>query len=141
MVLCLELGPPAIRQQREELVLRLGPYSIVWFDVLAPNGTEYVSSYVSLNGSIIASSCSGIKVRPTGENSQYPPVVTSGNPEGFHIELDLGIEGVLEVDVKSTLTIADVVLYTRWIGSLSGAISGVLFIKESHCMKSLNLPS
>ncbi|KAH8586970.1 hypothetical protein B0O99DRAFT_585157 [Bisporella sp. PMI_857] len=103
---------------------RLGPYSIVWFDVIAPNGTEYVSSYASLNGSIVAASCSGIKVRPTGKNSQFPPVVSSGNPQGFHIELNLGNEGIMEIDVNSTLVIADVVLYTRWIGTLSGGIRG-----------------
>ena len=103
---------------------RLGPYSIVWFDVIAGDGAEYVSSYASLNGSIVASSCSGIKVRPWGENSQYPPVITSGNPQGFYIELDLESGGVLEVNVKSTLVIADVVLYTRWIGTMSGGTQG-----------------
>ena len=103
---------------------RLGPYSIVWFDVLASNGTEYVSSYAALNGSIIASSCSGIKVRPTGSNSQYPPVVTSGNPQGFYIEMDLGNGEVLQVNVTATLVVADVVLYTRWIGTMSGAVAG-----------------
>ena len=51
-------------------------------------------------------------------------MVTSGNPQGFHIELDLGSEGVLEVNVTSTLIIADVVLYTRWIGTLTGGVQG-----------------
>jgi len=103
---------------------RLGPYSIVWFDVIAGDGAEYVSSYASLNGSVVASSCSGIKVRPQGANSQYPPVVTSGNPQGFYIELDLGDEEVLEVNVTGTLIITDADLYTRWIGTLSGGIQG-----------------
>lgn len=96
----------------------------MWFDVIASNGTEYVSSYAARNGSIIASSCSGIKVRPTGKNSQYPPKITSGNPQGFHIELDLGSEGILIVDVNGTLIVADVLLYTRWIGTLSGGVQG-----------------
>jgi hypothetical protein len=103
---------------------RLGPYSIVWFDVLANNGSEYVSSYAAANGSIITSSCSGIKVRPTGLNSQYPPVITSGNPQGFHIDLDLGSEGILEIDVTTQVTVADVLLYTRWTGTMSGGVKG-----------------
>lgn len=53
---------------------RLGPYSIVWFDVVGADGNEYISSYAALNGQIIATSCSpgSIMVRPTGRNSQYP---------------------------------------------------------------------
>jgi len=102
----------------------LGPYSIVWFDVLALDGSEYVSSYAAVNRSIITASCSGIKVRPTGENSQYPPVVTSGNPQGFHIDLDLGSEGILEVNVTSDVVLADAILYTRWAGTMSGGVKG-----------------
>lgn len=63
-------------------------------------------------------------MRPTGSNSQYPPVITSGNPQGFHIDLDLGSEGVLEVDVTTNLAIADVILYTRWSGTMSGGVQG-----------------
>lgn len=103
---------------------RLGPYSIVWFDVLALNGSEYVSSYVAVNGSIITASCSGIKVRPIGKNSQYPPVITSGDPQGFHIDLNLGSEGILEVDVTSNVVLADAILYTRWSGTMSGGVKG-----------------
>lgn len=92
--------------------------------MLALNGSEYISGYAAVNGSIVTASCSGIKVRPTGANSQYPPVITSGNPQGFHIDLDLGSEGVLEVNVTSDVTIADAILYTRWSGTLSGGVKG-----------------
>ena len=52
---------------------RVGPYSIVWFDILDSNGTEYISSYAAKDGRIVAAQCSGIKVRPIGANSTYPP--------------------------------------------------------------------
>lgn len=103
---------------------RLGPYSIVWFDVVGADGNEYVSSYAALYGTIIASSCSGIKVRPTGENSQYPPVVSTGNPEGFDIDLDLPSGQVLEVNVTTSLVVVDVGLYARYTGELSGGVQG-----------------
>jgi hypothetical protein len=103
---------------------RLGPYSLVWFDIIGADGNEYVSSYASLDGEIIASSCSGIKVRPTGSNSQYPPVIGSGNPEGFYIELDLADGNVLEVNVTIAVVTADVGLYSRFTGSLSGGVQG-----------------
>lgn len=63
-------------------------------------------------------------MRPTGENSQYPPVITSGDPQGFHIVLDLGSEGILEVNVTNDVTIADAILYTRWSGTMSGGVKG-----------------
>ncbi|KAH9207554.1 hypothetical protein DL95DRAFT_482702 [Leptodontidium sp. 2 PMI_412] len=107
---------------------RLGPYSIVWFDVVGADGNEYISSYAALNGQIIATSCSpgSIRVRPTGRNSQYPPVITSGNPDGFRIDLDLGAAhgGMLSVNVTTKLAVSDVILYTRWIGTMQGSVSG-----------------
>lgn len=103
---------------------RLGPYSLVWFDIVGADGNEYVSSYAALDGTIIASSCSGIKVRPTGQNSQYPPAVSTGNPEGFHIDLDLPSGQVLEVNVTTSLVVVDVGLYARYTGELSGGVQG-----------------
>ncbi|KAJ7334030.1 hypothetical protein DFH08DRAFT_1019939, partial [Mycena albidolilacea] len=79
---------------------RVGPYSIVWFDFLATNGVEHVSAYAAKDGKILVSSCdlSSIRVRPTGENATYPPLLTTGPPSGYHITLDLGAEdGVLEL--------------------------------------------
>jgi len=104
---------------------RVGPYSIAWFDILDSNGTEYVSSYAAKDGRIVAAQCSGIKVRPIGANSTYPPTQSSGNPGGFHIDLELGDEGVLGVNVtNSLLTYRIDELYARWVGSVIGGIDG-----------------
>jgi hypothetical protein len=103
---------------------RLGPYSLVWFDVLGADGNEYVSSYAALDGEIIASSCSGIKVRPVGKNSQYPPVDTTGTPEGYYISLNLPRGQVLEVNVTTTLVTIDAGTYARYLGELSGGVQG-----------------
>lgn len=103
---------------------RFGPNSIVWFDVAGKDGKEYVSSYAAKDGEIITASCSGIKVRPTGHNSQYPPVVTSGNPQGFHIDIDLGAEGALSVDIETNIPLADAILYSRWAGNVTGGLLG-----------------
>jgi hypothetical protein len=103
---------------------RLGPYSLVWFDIIGADGNEYVSGYASLDGEVIASSCSGIKVRPTGVNSQYPPVIGSGSPGGFYIELDIADGNVLEVNVTTALVVVDAGSYSRFTGSLSGGVKG-----------------
>ncbi|KAJ7930558.1 hypothetical protein B0H13DRAFT_1702697 [Mycena leptocephala] len=74
---------------------RIGDYSIVWFDFLDRTGTEFVSAYASKDNGIVAASCSlgSITVRPTGQNSTYPPVISTGNPSGYHISLDIGADG------------------------------------------------
>ncbi|KAH8706049.1 hypothetical protein BGW36DRAFT_272493, partial [Talaromyces proteolyticus] len=66
---------------------RLGPYSVVWYDAIAADGTEYVSGYAVQNGQVVSSTCSGVKVRPIGVNSEYPPQPSIGSPGGFNIEL------------------------------------------------------
>jgi hypothetical protein len=103
---------------------RLGPYSIVWYDALTPAGAEYLSAYVTVGGKIIGSQCSGITVRPSGANSTYPPTLTSGDAEGFHIAIDLGTAGTLTVDVSRQVTLVNTTAYKRWTGSLRGGIEG-----------------
>ena len=103
---------------------RLGPYSVVWFDVIGADGNEYVSSYATLNGDVIASTCSGIEVRPTGNNSHYPPVASTGNPDGFHIDLNLSNGKLLSVDVTTMLVVVDQPLYARYTGTLRGGVEG-----------------
>ncbi|KAF7362587.1 hypothetical protein MVEN_00607400 [Mycena venus] len=105
---------------------RVGPYSIVWFDFLDLKGTEFVSAYASKNDKIVAASCTprSIKVRPTGPNATYPPVLSSPNPSGYHISLDLGArEGSLEIDVTVLANLVDVnPEYARLLGNMSAEL-------------------
>ncbi|KAK4063585.1 hypothetical protein Trihar35433_8293 [Trichoderma harzianum] len=96
---------------------RAGPYSVVWFDFLAVDGTEYKSSYVARDGKILNAACEGIKVRPFGANSIYPPTATTGSPSGFNIELLVGHEST---QAKATVTHEFLNVpgaIQRWIGS------------------------
>ncbi|KAJ7446110.1 hypothetical protein FB451DRAFT_1188870 [Mycena latifolia] len=104
---------------------RVGPYSIVWFDFLDLTGTEFVSAYASKDDKIVAASCTAgsIRVRPTGQNATYPPVLSTGNPSGYHIDLDLGAHGRLEVDVAVLTPLIGVnPEYARSIGNMSGSV-------------------
>ncbi|KAJ7693083.1 hypothetical protein B0H17DRAFT_981939 [Mycena rosella] len=105
---------------------RLGPYSIVWFDFFALDGREYVSSYAAKDGRIIAASCApnSIRVRPTGENSTFPPVLSTGNPSGYHITLALAPAATLEMDVVVTGILVDNVFseYTRAVATITGRL-------------------
>ncbi|KAJ3551129.1 hypothetical protein NM688_g4909 [Phlebia brevispora] len=100
---------------------RVGPYSIVWFTVIAPDGSEYVSNYAAKGGEVVTASCGGLTVRPTGANATYPPTPTSPAPEGFHIEQDIEGEGTLVVDVQNIRLITYVpdTAY-RWFGNVTG---------------------
>ena len=104
---------------------RLGPYSIVWFDALSPDGTESLSAYVSLNDEAILSSCSGIKVRPLG-NATYPPKVGGAPPEGFNIEIDLGSNhgGLLVINATTVASLLSIPQYHQFTGKLNGGFPG-----------------
>ncbi|KAJ7660277.1 hypothetical protein DFH06DRAFT_1194162 [Mycena polygramma] len=103
---------------------RLGTYSIVWFDYLGLDGEEHVSAYAAKDGRIITASCESrsIRVRPTGQNSGFPPVASTGNPSGYNVTVDLAEVGTLEVAVSVMDNVVDTSVYTRAVGSISGAV-------------------
>ncbi|KAH0835258.1 hypothetical protein AYO21_07172 [Fonsecaea monophora] len=106
---------------------RVGPYSLVWFDAIATNDQEYVSGYLAKDGQIVASGCSGITVRPTGANSEYPPAPLQGDPSGFHIEFTTD-EGTFVADVVNEALAWDPPIisggYKRWVGNITGGFEG-----------------
>ncbi|KAJ7233656.1 hypothetical protein C8J57DRAFT_1576175 [Mycena rebaudengoi] len=106
----------------------VGPYSVVWFDVLGLDGVEYVSAYAAKDGKIVVASCGAesIRVRPTGRNSTYPPTISSRRPDGYHITLDLPEDGVLKMDVVNSASLVEgVPIYARFIGRTSGSITSI----------------
>ncbi|KAH8888945.1 hypothetical protein GQ53DRAFT_723713 [Thozetella sp. PMI_491] len=105
---------------------RLGPYSLVWYDLLDYNNMEYRRSYIAKDGEIIALKCddTAVTIRPLGGNSTWP------SPEGL-----TGIPGVasafalpdgktFEVNVTVESITYDKLVYTRAVGLASGQISG-----------------
>ncbi len=74
------------------------------------------------------SSCEAgsIKVRPSGANDTYPPTTSTGGPSGFTIEIDLGSEGTMDVQVTIEVVslAAGEPLYTEWVGTLTGSVNG-----------------
>ena len=103
----------------------IGPYSVMYFDGLTPDGVETRSSHVTRDGKILLSGCNDVMARPIGVNSTYPSTQSSGNPGGFHVEFDLGVEGILTVDVKPHFIVVQALeVFTRWVGSVTGGIVG-----------------
>ncbi|KAH8805358.1 hypothetical protein F5884DRAFT_679389 [Xylogone sp. PMI_703] len=85
---------------------RLGPYSIVYFDVLQRDSSEIVSAYLSKEGKVVSLGCSGLKVRPIG--TEFPPTVTTPVPEGF----------TLEYQTESGTLVANLTGSTAWVAPL-----------------------
>ncbi|KAJ6513052.1 hypothetical protein C8R45DRAFT_333173 [Mycena sanguinolenta] len=104
---------------------RVGPYSVVWFDILTADGVEYVSTYVGKGNTPLVTSCAlaSQKVRPFGNNATFPPTSTTPKPTGYHITMDLGAEGVLDMDVSVVNQMFDLTEYMRAIGYINGTIT------------------
>lgn len=84
-----------------------------------------MSGYVVRDGAVVASSCDvdAVKVRPVGDGTTWPP---TNAPESFRVDLDMGSDGVLGIDVVPGLVIGGQAgsPYTRWIGTMSGSLGG-----------------
>jgi len=107
---------------------KLGPYTLVWFDALDSSGAEHVSGFVSVDGErgAIMTSCKlgDVRVRPEGNESQYPPDSQHPNFTSLHIELNTE-DGLLVADVVpmgSNLVVPG--LYQLDFGRISGGLQG-----------------
>ncbi|KAK9364835.1 hypothetical protein V1509DRAFT_635097 [Lipomyces kononenkoae] len=109
---------------------RIGSYSVVWFDAINWDGSEYQSGYVMNGNHIISVGCnpSSSKVRPFGDGtaSTYPPTANSALPSGYTLEFEIpGESDSLIVTVPNRIKTVDFGFYNRWIGhNLSGHIGG-----------------
>ncbi|KAL4969650.1 uncharacterized protein BDV14DRAFT_195911 [Aspergillus stella-maris] len=102
---------------------RLGDYAVVWADTLTPSGENIVSAYVARGGEIITAHCGGIRVRPYGANSTYPPTTSTGAPTGFNLDISIP-EGQLQLQADTTYVIVDVDVYQRVTGTFTGTLDG-----------------
>lgn len=110
---------------------RLGPYSLVWFDAFDLGGVEYFSGYVAAEGAegapVAFSSCmaEAVVVRPWGENSTFPPNVTTGLPQGLEVVSKLADGGVLRANVTTgTVVVGPESGYARALGRVVGGVEG-----------------
>jgi hypothetical protein len=105
---------------------RLGPYSLVWFDTVTPDGTEYFSSWITENGTVVAQSCepNSVVVRPWGDNSQFPPTLSAPTPSGYTIRYDLGGKGKFNANFTRETDVLANDIYKRMIGPITGGFEG-----------------
>ncbi|KAK7061236.1 Hydroxyneurosporene synthase [Favolaschia claudopus] len=122
---------------------RVGPYSVVWFDVMTPDGTEFVSAYASKGEDVITLSCDpgSTKARPRGDGTTFPPNHGGPKPSGYDVTLSLGAQGILHMDVTVVNPILTFPYYMRAVSYIDGFIvapdgtkgemmGGVAFLEE-----------
>ncbi|KAL4923582.1 uncharacterized protein BDV17DRAFT_301670 [Aspergillus undulatus] len=103
---------------------RAGPYNLVWFGYLPHKSQSHVtpqncvSAYVARDGEILTAQCSGITVRPYGENATYPPLMNSDPPRGYKINVELpdGTELEFTATIRYNVAGAQSIGYLRWTG-------------------------
>ncbi|KAJ0419576.1 hypothetical protein BJY00DRAFT_313958 [Aspergillus carlsbadensis] len=101
----------------------LGGYSIVWIDALTPDGVNTLSAYVARDGEILVAGCEGIRARPYGANSTYPPRLNSGRPTGFTVDIDTP-EGQLALRTETVYLTFEGLPFRQWSGFLTGTLNG-----------------
>lgn len=106
----------------------LGAYSLVWFNTIDLDGTEYFSGYVAEDGAVLLAGCAGgaVTARPWGANDTYPPTATSGIMQGVEVTFDLGDGTTLSANVTTGTIVMDYEnsVYIRALGSVTGGIDG-----------------
>jgi hypothetical protein len=100
---------------------RVGPYSVVWYDLLDYNDVEYHRSYIAQDNKIHSISCAdnAVVTRPWGGNEKYPSRSGLHGVKGVVSRFDIGNGDALVVNVtKKLITYSSPgAVYTRAIGS------------------------
>jgi hypothetical protein len=106
----------------------LGPYSIVWFDAFDQAGVEYQSGYVAKDGKVLLGSCApgSVAARPWGNNSQFPPKISTPPMQGLDVQFDLGRGKRFWANVTTGATVAPTGsgVYYRTLGTVTGGLGG-----------------
>ncbi|KAF7593580.1 hypothetical protein BBP40_011200 [Aspergillus hancockii] len=104
----------------------LGPYSLVWYDLLDYNDTEHVYAYIAKNGEYMHINCAekAVEVRQWGHNATYPPTSGIAANEGLTARFDLGGGQVFVANLIKESIIHDQIVYARALGSVTGGIVG-----------------
>ncbi|KAF6822651.1 hypothetical protein CPLU01_11895 [Colletotrichum plurivorum] len=106
---------------------RLGPYSIVWYNLLDYNGNESRRSYVVKDGEALMVSCDleSMIVRQRGGKAAWPPTTGLLETDGLSIRYNLPDGEVLALNVTTELIVKDEDgIYQRANGLLQGGIAG-----------------
>ncbi|KAJ4326098.1 hypothetical protein N0V94_000260 [Neodidymelliopsis sp. IMI 364377] len=105
----------------------IGPYSVVWYNLLDYEGNESRRSYVVKDSQVLLVSCSSDKliVRQKGGKAAWPPTTGLLETEGISVNFTLPDGQILAIDVTTEFIVRDEKsTYQRANGVLRGGIVG-----------------
>lgn len=106
---------------------RLGPFSVVWYNLLDYEGNESRRSFVTKDGEVLLVSCDldAMVVRQRGGKAAWPPTTGLLETEGLSINYTLPDGKVFAIDVTTELIVRDESgAYQRANGLLKGGFVG-----------------
>lgn len=106
---------------------RLGPFSIVWYNLLDYNGHESRRSFVYEGGEVLLLSCANenLKVRQKGGEAAWPPTTGLLDTDGITIEYTLPDGKELFINATTDIIVRDESgAYQRANANLKGGIVG-----------------
>lgn len=106
---------------------RLGPYSVVWYNLLDYEGNESRRSYVAKDGEVLLVSCDSdaMVVRQRGGKAAWPPTTGLYETEGLSINYTLPDGRVFAFNVTTELIVRNEDgVYQRANGLLQGGFVG-----------------
>ncbi|PLB47420.1 hypothetical protein P170DRAFT_478268 [Aspergillus steynii IBT 23096] len=104
--------------------VRIGGYSLVWYELVSKFGGKYYSSYLARDGEVLTANCANntLRVQPFDKDGVYLPPDDFSLPAGFIVSAYVPGEGQFTVNVTNDvlfLVIPDPVT-RRWIGHATG---------------------
>lgn len=105
----------------------MGPYSVVWFDYVTPDGVEGGSTYISHNGTVISATCdTGLKVRPSmPTDTVFPPTTNTTAPDEFTLTLPVPGQGDMTLTtVNASIAVDRPGVFVRWVSKVTGEFGG-----------------
>ncbi|KAH7127333.1 hypothetical protein EDB81DRAFT_889134 [Dactylonectria macrodidyma] len=107
--------------------LHIGPYSVVYFDILNSDLSEYTCGYLAKRARVLSKTCKkGLTVRPTGVNATFPPTGTSDEMTGFRLDFPTRY-GHFWADLHGEFVWSPQLPrggYTRFAGQITGGFKG-----------------
>ena len=105
---------------------RIGPYSVVWYDLLDYDDREYHRSYVAKDGEIDTLSCAekSAVTRPWGVNATWPPTGGLTSIPGVVTTFQLSDGQQLVLNVTKDVVTYDKLVYTRATASVQAELTG-----------------
>ncbi|KAK1141741.1 hypothetical protein N8T08_008839 [Aspergillus melleus] len=83
--------------------VRVGDYSLVWYELISKYGGTYYSSYLAQDGDILTANCANdkLKIRPFDKDGLYLPPGETSLPAGFTVSIDSPDDGRFTVNTTN----------------------------------------